>query len=233
MNVNFLGLSMSKKSRLVLIIATILTAICLFLYVISGFFIPKEPEIVLIPDGQLSDSVFELQNMSYTSVDGLYRKYSFANMPFTVDVSDGELAKVDGADFLYNNPFYFYYNIMLPQDDISAALLSQVVNVIVPGYNGNDAQITLLREEKGNINGCSANYAIYCIKIPDVIETYACIYRLHVDDTIYKSEYDMIVGCISEGYTTENLANIQALSHSTVGTLRYDSERARELGKNK
>jgi len=231
MKVNFLGLAMSRKTKVCLIIAISLAALCILLYLISGFFVVKEPKAVVIPKGQLSDSVFDLQNMKYVPMSGLNRRYFFAGLPYSVDVADGEFAKVGPADFLNSEPYYFYYNVISREEVLQDAMENQLSAVLASGER--EVVIDIILEETGNMNGCSGTYWVASATVLDEEPYYLCLYRLHIDESIYASENDIVVGCISKGYTTENLANLQMLAKASVETLRYDADRARELEKAK
>lgn len=228
MDVEFFGLSMSRKMRLCLFIAIPVAVICLVLYFVSGFYAPKEEVVVQLPSGGLSDSVFDLQNMEYKEVPGMTRKYYFANLPYSVDVPSGDFAKVNGADFLNSNPYYFYYTVADKTENLQEMVLSQVPGIIKPNYEGNDASYKVLLEESGNLNGCSGTYVVAEIVV-DSKTMYLCLYRLHFDESIYKTENDIFIGCMAEGYTTKNLSDLKELAIATVRTLRFDKERAEQI----
>jgi len=229
MEVNFLGLAMSRKQRLILIIAIPAAILSIVLFLVGSVVSTVQTvEEVGLPSGQLSDSIFELQNMSYTALNGTNSRYSFARMPFVMDIVGGETAKVEGADIVYYAPYYFYYNVFPKEEAVEELLLSQLTSVLAPNYAG-EGSIKVVCMEEGNLNGCYGSYTLYEVSIPDVTVQYMVLYRLHVSESIYESEYDMLIGCMTEGYDTQTLSTIQSLAHGFIGTLRYDKERAEQL----
>lgn len=229
-NKKMFGIEMSRGARISILIALPFTAVLLIMYVLTGFFVPKEA--VYMPSGHLSESIFDVQNMTYTPVAGFNNKYRLPFIPFTVDVPNGTKATVGDAVVFYNAPYCFYYNVVTADTDICTALRNGLTSIVSIDADAADSVTQVLMSEDGFMNGCEGTFYVISLDTSDNHEEtrYICAYKLCIDESIYASDYNIIIGCMSEGYTTENMGNLQKLAEKTIGTFKYNSDYAKELG---
>ena len=217
---------MSKKQ---IIIPAILAVICVVIYITLGFFKQKPVEETVYPESGLSNSIFDYQNMVHTSVSGMDSKFSFQNMPFTVDVTDGARASVGDATVIEKSGFYFVVGEIAPdiltENYISAALTS----VVEAGGDVLATTVTKLDAKEGYINGCLSKYALYEMKTGSGKTMYIAAMRLSIYPSIYDTETELVIGCMSGDNSNEGLSNIQGLAEAVVRTLAVDKEHLKKL----
>lgn len=230
-----LGLDITKKQRVMILIGVPIGVMCLFLYLILTFF-EQEPEIpVLLPKGGLSSSIFDSQNQIYKREDAFTAKHSFVNVPYTIDTIEGQKATVGNACIYEHAPYYFYYSETTQGVDVGSVLKEELTSVLLFHADQNLTRVDVLYEEDGFVNGCKANFYVVQITANDnvmQVSRYMTLYRLHLDPSVYETDFEMLVGCLSDNYSTEGLQALQTLSYSSIGSLKLD-DKALKRGEDK
>lgn len=217
---------MSKKQ---IMISAILGVICVVFYFILGFF-KQEPVVeVVYPESGLSDSIFDYQNMVHTSVAGMDSKFSFQNMPFTVDLPDGARASVGDATVIEKNGFYFMVGEIAPDALTESYVSAALTSVVEAGGDVLATTVTKLDTKEGYINGCLSKYALYEMKTGSGAAVYVTVMRLNIHPSIYDTETGLVIGCMSGDDSNEGLSNIQGLTEAVVRTLAVDKEHLKKL----
>lgn len=221
---------LSSGMRVMLVVLTVLAVLALALYVVTGMFVPQKEEPVLVPSGNLSSSIFDAQNMVYSAVSGLDNKYELPGIPFTVDIPAGSKATVGNAMVVSSEPYYFYYNVVSPESDVSNALAEGLTSIVAIDADKSLTASKLLYTENGFINGCEATYCVVELIVDGVAEPrYVVAYKLHLGEKVYRMDKDIIVGCMSTELSTERLANLQGFAEVTVGTLAFSEDYKKRL----
>ena len=221
------GLEMTKKQKILVLTGITVGVIGLLLYLFLAFFEQKPVTAVAMPKGGLTSSIFDSQNQTYKSEAAFQTKNSFINVPYTIDTVEGQKAVVGNASVYEHAPYYFYYSELQQGADLETTLKNELTSILVMNAEPKETQIEVLHEESGFVNGCSAGF--YMIKISVAAgdmqkNKYMSLYRLHLDDSVYATEWDMLVGCMSEDYSTEGLLALQTLSYSSIGSLKFDEK---------
>ncbi len=224
-------LLLDKKTKIMIIVAAALAALMFVFYIMLGLVENQIPEEVVYPSGQLSNSVFDLQNMNYSAVNEMSLRYEFVDMPYTIDVVEGDMVSINGANIIDCEPYFFYYSVINQKDELKEALCSHLTEVLCSGADSLLTEVEILVTEEGYINGCLGTFVVAKLEVHDTQPSYICLYRLHVDESFYASENDLIVGCMTSTFSTQSLAELQGLLYLSVGTLRYDAEKAEILQK--
>lgn len=224
-----LGLDIIKKQKKIVLIGIPVGLLCLLMYMLLSFF---EQEPVYMPNGGLSRSIFDSQNQTYKSEEAFTVKNSFQNVPYTIDTVEGQKAVVGNASVYEHAPYYFYYSEIRQEVGMEEALKNELSSILLINADPRETQLDVLHEEKGFVNGCNANFYIIKItarekEVQDI--KYIALYRLHLDDSLYETEWDMLVGCLSEDYSTEGLSALQMLSFSSIGSLQYDENAKKRI----
>lgn len=220
------GIKMDKKVKIRIIVCGVLSVLCLAFFIVLGFFTMPEVVVVDLPSSELSQSVFDSQNMFYEEVDGYSVINSFQNVPYTISTVNGPKASFGYGNTYKYEPYYFYYSEIKQEDVLEEALKAELTDVLLLSAEPSDTTIRVLSEENGYLNGCHASFYVLELNAKkENLQTtaYMCLYRLHFDESIYETEWDMLVGCMTEGaYTTNNLSNLQIFAKSAISTLKYD-----------
>ena len=227
-----IGLEMSKKQKNFVVIGLPVAVFCLLFYIVLSFLGVKPKDRVELPKGGLSKSIFESQNLVYKSEEAFQQKNSFQNIPYTIDTVQGQKASIGAANVYEYAPYFFYYSELKEKTDLFSVLQKELTSIVSISATPERTQIEVLYEEDGFVNGCAAKYFVLKVTVTDMQPqktTYLSLYRLHLDESIYITNWDILVGCMSEDYSTEGLAALQTLSYSSIGSLRLDEKTLRKM----
>lgn len=226
------GLEITRKQKRMVFIGIPAGVLCLFMYLLLSLFEQDFVSPVYMPSGGLSSSIFDSQNQTYKSEESFKNKNSFRNVPYTIDTIEGKKAVVGNACVYEYAPYYFYYSELMQFADLKTALKNELTGILLFGAEPEQTQLEILYEETGFVNGCSASF--YMIKITakdgETEETkYMALYRLHLDNSVYETDWDMLVGCMSGEYSTEGFLALQRLSYSSIGSLKLDEKAQKRI----
>lgn len=230
--VKVLGVEMSKGNKRTVYICTSVAVICLIVYLVLALF-EKPPAVqVLMPSGGLTESIFDSQNIVYRAEKSYTVRNNFSHIPYSMDTVDGKTASIGNATIYEYVPFYFYYSEIKEGTVLEDVLRMELTSVLSVSAKPEQTELNVLMKESGFINGCIADFYVYQVKVHDEKETkeqYLCLYKLRFNPSIYSTDWSMLVGCISNDYSTEGLDALQTLSYSSLHTLRYDAAAAKTI----
>ena len=228
----FLGIKMTKKQKMLLLAGIPVGLICLLFYLILAFF-EKEAEIpVSMPNGGLSSSIFDSQNQTYKSESAFQARHTFLHVPYTIDTVEGQKVMVGNGSVYEHAPYYFYYSELAPDADIVEVLKEELSSVLLFRAKPQHTKVEVLHKEQGFVNGCSAIFYMLRITATDgenLQTKYMALYRLHLDPSVYETEWEMLVGCMSQDYSTEGFLALQTLSYSSIGSLKLDEKAQKRI----
>lgn len=219
---------LDKKTIWILCVCIPLAFLFLGFYLYLGTIASNQKAVVEYPSGKLSHSVFDYQNLQYQSMNGYGKRHVFSGLPFSMDTADGKKAIVGNGTVYDYGGFYFYLSKASLNKDTTECIKEELTDILLMSANKEETTIELLYEESGYINGCSATFFLYRIvaRTPkEDAQAYLCLYRLHVNDAIYKSDSDLLTGCMAyDAFSTDSLKDLRDLAWGSVCTLRFDEE---------
>lgn len=225
----FLGINYTYKSFVLTWCFIILSIVSATIYVVCGYFMPQMEKTVSYPSANLTESIFDAQNMVYSQTSGLDDTYLLPFIPFSVDVPVGTRAFVGDAMVVNSGSFNFYYNVMDSDTDVVNALKTGYSRIISIDAKTDSCVVSVLSTQKGFINGCEAVFYILAIDIEGAPTHYISAYALRITESVFKSDKLIVLACMSTDYSTEGLLNLQAFSEASVKTLQFDRKYANEL----
>lgn len=206
-------------------VTAILAVLLLGIYVVCGFYETAPTEEVVYPDAGLSDSIFELQNMTYAPVAGLDETIALDGIPFEVGAVSGSEAVVGGAKVRTNNGYYFLYDVAQASESTEGIIKNSMTGVLSSSADALATEVVLLDSASGYLHGCNAAYGLYSVKTADGQQGWLCLYRLKVGETIHETDREIVLGCMSKAYGTQGLANVNGFARAMVSTLRMAKEK--------
>lgn len=222
------SIPMDRKTKHLVIICGILAVFFLILYIILCFFAVEEEMPMVYPQSGLSQSVFDSQNMVYSSVEGYSNVHTFGGAPFTIDTVDGQKAVIGGASIYQSGVYYFYYSELDSGEDVAARLRSELTAVLLLSADALNTSVAILAEERGYINGCEATFYVVeltALEGNDSVTRHMCLYVLDVNDVIYGGDKKLLVGCMGGNmYSVEGLEALKQLAFKDIYTLTYRAE---------
>ena len=199
------------------IICGVLAVVCVVCWgVLGAFAVPPEVEVSLPPSG-LSDSVFDLQNMTYEKTAGLTDTVRLGQSGYVADAAPGSEARVGEATLRSASGFLFLYAAAGEGTGTQALISQPITEVLSPGADPLSATVEVLDAASGNLHGSTAEYGLYRISAGGKTG-YVSLYRL----SPYGKEDagDLILACMVRDYSTESLANANAFARAMVGSVR-------------
>lgn len=220
---------MTKKQKILLSILIPLFLVLFIFVTILGQFEEEMPVEVSLPAGNLSDSLFVLQNNSYQGNDSLPLQVNMNYLPYSVDMAKVSHVSV-GNGYVFNIASgYLSYVTSIPKNETCAvALKNEYAKAILIGNVPEMANCSLLYEETGYLNGFDLTYSIYELGITDnetVNYSYILGYLIDIPDW----EYDIYMSVSTMTYDTGTLQNCKDVLDMLIYTVRYDTKRAQEL----
>lgn len=221
------GIPVEKKVKTRIVLCSIFAALFFLIYIILSFFYePKVENVsVLIPNSGLSQSVFDTQNMTYSTVADYTAKHTFKNVPFTIDTVLSQSAKLGNGEVYNSGEYYFYYSDMDKNEDIGSVLVNELTDVLLLGGDKESTTISTVFTDNGYINGCEGVFYILnmtACRDSSVVNGSLCIYELNVHDAIYDGDRKLLVGCLTIGDVAVNTyENLCTLAYANVATLQY------------
>lgn len=221
---------MTKQRKSQLIVMIILAVIFGIIVLILGLF--KEPELeeLIIPEGNLSNSLFDSQNTTYVPNESFPGKYSCTMIPYTVDTVDVDGAVVDTGIVYPAGNYYFYFSEVSKEERTSNCVGRQFAKVLNFDYNPEEVLVETMQTESGFINGFGAEYQVVHLRVPGPDgkdrDAYLTTYRLSITASETR---DLIVGVATGTLSTESLSQAKQLLDAVIPTVQFDEKLDKEL----
>lgn len=203
-----------------------------------------EPEKLVFPEGELSDSIFEGQNNVYTANESLSQTHTFSTVPYMVDVPESKGAtigsgcvyEIGGDMFVYVTEFDDMTQVgeELRRDKVvqmQDILASQFPSALLINYIPEETLVTAEKSSDGFINGFTAHYLADSIGITDgaqLVNSALLGYILDVNVKGFEGKH-LYVSVGVKDPTNESLQNSAAVLSAVMHTVRFDDKLEAEL----
>lgn len=227
---------LNKSQKIAIMILAPVIVVLLIIVLVLGVFKKPEPVTVEYPHGSLSDSIFASQNMQYIPNEAFSRVHTFDLIPYTIDTVDAECATVDTGSVYVSGNHYFLYSQVPKETNTKDILKEQFSQILEYGSMPSESTVDVLLSERGFIDGFTAEYQLDHMAVSsgdEINDAYIVLYRLEVDDDDeLEDNYDILVGVVTNEFTTESLAGCLNVLDLNVYTIQYNSTKAQELLRN-
>lgn len=201
--------------------------ICFILFKALSNVKDDAPIPVIYPDSGLSDDLFVSQNTEYVANESLPIIYAFDDVPFLVDLPEGNTADVGTGHIVAGNETTCFYvsqidDTVNPHD----AVLTQYPKVVYINYSQASSYAQTVLEEYGYLNGMAANYFVDHLLIStgstqSARNAYVLGYCFDLGEDY---PYNVIISVATTLESSEAFENCKALLDMLAYTLRYDEE---------
>lgn len=217
-------LPVPKGLKILTIIAIPFAIINLILFFIGGMFRPTVVEQVYMPNSELSDSIFDAQNMKYTEISEFSEVYALDTIPFDINLPNGNKAVVgDGTSIIYSG-YTFYFSEGNGKSVAEDKIKNELTNIFSITAKPENTQVELLGADNGFINGCTADYNLYKLTTEDNLVRYIALYRVSVNESVYVTDQDVFIGVVTDIYSSDSLQAITSLAKAVVNTMRFNGK---------
>lgn len=221
---------MTKERKSQIIVLAILAVVLGIFILILGLFKKPEIEELIIPEGNLSNSLFDSQNTTYVPNDSFPGKYSCTMIPYTIDTVAGDGAIVDTGIVYPAGNYYFYFSEVAKEEKTSNCVGRQFAKVLNFNYNPDEVLVETMQTEAGFLNGFGVEYQVVHLRVPGPDgqdrDAYLTTYRLLI--TASESR-DLIIGVATGTLSTDTLKQAKQLLDVVVPTVQFDDKLNKEL----
>lgn len=218
---------MSKLTKILLGACAALAFICLVFFKALGNVHDETPVPVTYPPSGLSDDLFVSQNSAYVENDSLPVTYAFNDVPFLVDLPDGNTADVGTGHIVSGNETTCFYVSQI-EDAINPhdAVLTQYPKVVYINYSQDASYAQTVLEERGYLNGMTATYFVDHLLIStgssqSARNAYVLGYCFELGNDY---SYNVIISVATTLETSEAFTNCKSLLDMLAYTFRYDED---------
>ena len=220
---------MTKRTKILLIILIPVLVVLLVLYLLVNAVYVPTPAAIVFPQGELTDSIFTEQNNKYTKNEDLKMVHEFQTVPYTVDVTEGDGAKV-GSGTIYRiagtEDFFIYVTEYNDSTNAQDVITSQFPAALLINYVPEMTRVTVQVDKKGFINGFSAEYIGETISASDGTEKRDAGlvgYALDMPDVEYAASH-IYIGVGTTTVTTETLDACAQILSTVMNTVTKSEE---------
>lgn len=187
----------------------------------------QQPDVVY-PPGNLSDNLFVSQNSVYTESEALPVDYSFPDVPYIVDLPDGNTADVGSGHIVQaTENVVVYASQMAMSTDFHSVVLSQYPKVVYMNYSQDDSYSMTVKEEYGYFNGLPTTYFVDHLVVStgmsdtDSRNAYVLGYCFQPENDV---DCKMLICVATTECSTEAFENCKAVLDTVSYTVRYDEK---------
>lgn len=224
---------MDKGIKIISAILGVLAVVFLGIYFFLSAVNKQIPRPVEYPKSGMSQSIFEAQNTKYVQNSGLTQKHTFTHCPYSVDITDSDVAKVSdtGAVYKLSDSMYFYITEFQSGTNIESVIKSELPQAVMIDSNADMTGIDNYIYEEGYLNGFKGDYYIDCMTVTNGTRTssvYITGYALTITDTTLDHGYKMFLGVMAAKSDTDTYNNAKGMLDAVVNTyqVNYDVQNA-------
>ncbi len=221
-----------RAKKIVIILGIILVALLILLFLVDAVYEPPK-EILVYPEGNLSDDIFTEQNNNYTPNDGLPQEHSFSNVPYLIDVPQASAASVgSGTVYRISETMYVYLSEYSDPNSVQEVVTSQFPSAILTDFIPEYTNVVTHVDKQGYINGFSSEYIAEEISVSNGAAKSDAVllgYLLNLPDNDIFAGNHLWVSVGVTDITNENLERCSIFLDAVMNTVRLDGERSKKM----
>lgn len=218
---------MSRLQKILIGTFGALFLFCLIIYRALSIVPADTPTPIVYPESGLSDNLFVSQNSKYIENDSLTDAYAFPDVPYYIDMPEGDTAEVGKGHIVYGNDnVCFLISEIDAAESYHEAILSQYPPVVYINYSQDSSYSQTVKEGYGYINGLTANYFVDHLLISTGVNTsarsaYVIGYAIQLEE---EHPYQIIVSVATTLESTESFEQCKQMLDALAYTIRYDEK---------
>lgn len=220
---------MKKSVKVLIVFLGVLAFFMGMIYIALNIVHNSLPKDLVYPEGNLSKSIFDSQNMKYEPNANLPITYEFESSPYTIDICDTDKAKVgNGAVFEVSDWMYVYFTEYAKEQNIESVIKDELSRAIMIDSNKEMSVLETYVYEEGYINGFKADYYINCLTVSNGSRSssvYLTGYALTITDEEYDHGYKMFVAVVTAENSTETFAQAKQILDELVATFNFSEDK--------
>lgn len=219
---------MKKSVKILIAFLSVLAFMLGIIYISLSIFHNSLPKDLVYPEGNLSKSIFDSQNMKYVPNANLPVSYEFESCPYTINICDADKAKVgNGSVYELSDWMYVYFTEYAKDEKIENVIKDELSRAIMIDSNKDMSVLETYVYEEGYINGFKADYYIDCLTVSNgnrSSSVYLTGYALTITNEEYDHGYKMFVGIVTAENTTETFAQAKQVLDELIATFNFSED---------
>ena len=158
---------MERGAKIATIILGIVAAGLFIFYLVLSNVNKQIPRPLEFPASNLSQSIFDSQNIKYSPNAAYTNRHYFYYSPYSVDIADAESAKVSDTGIVYkiSDTMYFYITEFETGTNMESVIRNELPKAIMIDSNAEMTAIDNYVYDEGYLNGFKADYYIDCMTV--------------------------------------------------------------------
>lgn len=224
---------MSNKNKVWMVVLIPLALIFFSLYILTSEYARKAEDVLVYPEGDLSDSLFVAQNTAYVQNGALSQKYALSSMPYTVDVPSGTSASVgNGCVVQATTSLYVYITYHDTDLDAERVMLEEFPQSLMIDY---DPAYTYTRQlvcQSGFTNGFSVDYFFDMLSVSNgSVAKNGYVAAYDIADPYGDGGGDILICVITTETDNVAFANAKSILDAIILTVQYDQKMDRQISR--
>lgn len=224
---------MKKSVKVLIVFLGVMAFFMGIIYIALNIVHNSLPKELVYPEGNLSKSIFDSQNMKYQPNTSLPITYEFEYSPYTIDICDTDKAKVgNGSVYEVSDWMYVYFTEYTKDQNIELVIKDELSRAIMIDSNKEMSVLETYVYEEGYINGFKADYYINCLTVSNgnrSSSVYLTGYALTITNEEYDHGYKMFVGVVTAENSTDTFASAKQVLDELIATFNYSEDKQEKI----
>lgn len=220
---------MERGAKIATIILGIVAAGLFIFYLVLSNVNKQIPRPLEFPASNLSQSIFDSQNIKYSPNAAYTNRHYFYYSPYSVDIADAESAKVSDTGIVYkiSDTMYFYITEFETGTNMESVIRNELPKAIMIDSNAEMTAIDNYVYDEGYLNGFKADYYIDCMTVTNGSRTasvYLTGYVMTITDSVYDHGHKMFLSVVTATSDTNTYASGKQILDSVVATYQTNGD---------
>ena len=224
--------NLKAGKKILIILVPVLIVLLVLLSLIDAVYEPPK-EVIQYPEGKLANDIFTEQNNSYVPNENLTKTHEFKEVPYLVDVADGNGAEIgSGTVYLLNDTMFAYVAEYSDPNTIQDIISSQFPAALISDYVPEYTTVVTQVDKRGYINGFSAEYLAENISASNGAQKTDSVllgYMLNLPENGMFAGNHLWIGVGTSDVTNENVTASGVVLDMMMNTVRLNEDLAKDL----
>ena len=208
-----------KWAVLALFIAVPLLIVCLVF--LSGIVraIKTQPATFDAPPSHLSDSIFVSQNTEYIPDSAYPNHYTFRQLPYQIDLPDGEQARVGNGLFVRLQSHLCLYVSEAKEEDLGGMIKTEIPRAYFSSLKEEETIARAVTSESGYLNGYPLTYTYLTVECVTDTGTRGVVHIIAYLMTEETTGRIMVISAVTDRPSADGLVYMQQLCEKELTLL--------------
>lgn len=222
---------MINRKKVLVIILIPLAILFISAYVLASEYAKSAGDVMVYPEGNLSNSLFVAQNTVYVQNSALSQRYALSSMPYTLDVPDGVSANVgNGCVIQATENLYVYITCHETDADAERVMLGEFPQSLMIDFDPAYTYTQQLVSQSGYTNGFSVDYFFDMLSVSNgsaAKNGYVAAYD--IVDPYGDGRGNILICVVTTQFDNVAFASTKSILDAIILTIQYDQKMDRQM----